>query len=65
MVIFRIFFESERGLSPNTEFVYDLEIPPDFIPENQDGEVESFHLVPIKVRFRFYIIQFIVFECYE
>ncbi|ODM95963.1 Nudix hydrolase 24, chloroplastic [Orchesella cincta] len=43
-----IFFESERGLSPNTEFVYDLEFPVDFVPENQDGEVESFHLVPIK-----------------
>jgi len=39
------YFESERGLFPNTEFVYDLELPVDFQPENEDGEVESFHLV--------------------
>jgi 8-oxo-dGTP pyrophosphatase MutT (NUDIX family) len=42
------FFESERGLFPNTEFVYDLELPPSFIPINQDGEVESFHLVTLE-----------------
>lgn len=40
------FFESERGLFPNTEFVYDLELPVDFIPENADGEVETFELLP-------------------
>jgi hypothetical protein len=33
------FFESERGLFPNTEFVYDLELPLDFVPYNADGEV--------------------------
>lgn len=33
------FFESERGLFPNTEYVYDLELPLDFIPNNADGEV--------------------------
>jgi hypothetical protein len=33
------FFESERGLFPNTEFVYDLELPLDFVPNNADGEV--------------------------
>lgn len=41
------FFESERGLFPNTEFVYDLELPPDFIPSNSDGEVETFELLPV------------------
>nr|CAG4645539.1 EOG090X06MA [Lynceus sp. MCZ IZ 141354] len=41
------FFESERGLFPNTEFVFDLELPPDFVPSNADGEVESFELVPV------------------
>ncbi|XP_066993580.2 uncharacterized protein [Anabrus simplex] len=40
------FFESERGLFPNTEFVYDLELPLDFIPFNSDGEVETFELLP-------------------
>lgn len=33
------FFESERGLFPNTEFVFDLELPEDFVPNNADGEV--------------------------
>lgn len=35
------FFESERGLFPNTEYVYDLELPLDFIPNNADGEVNE------------------------
>lgn len=37
------FFESARGLFPNTEYVYDLELPLDFIPTNADGEVISFY----------------------
>ena len=45
--LFRFYFESERGLFPNTEFVYDLELPADFVPCNADGEVESFELVPV------------------
>ncbi|CAG9862395.1 unnamed protein product [Phyllotreta striolata] len=40
------FFESERGLFPNTEFVFDLELPVDFVPVNSDGEVETFELLP-------------------
>ncbi|XP_019873561.2 uncharacterized protein LOC109601730 [Aethina tumida] len=40
------YFESERGLFPNTEFVYDLELPVEFTPENADGEVETFELLP-------------------
>lgn len=39
------FFESERGLFPNTEFVFDLELPEDFVPENSDGEVQDFELL--------------------
>ncbi|CAG9126967.1 hypothetical protein JYU34_016326 [Plutella xylostella] len=39
------FFESERGLFPNTEYVYDLELPLDFLPKNADGEVETFELL--------------------
>ncbi|KAK2722861.1 hypothetical protein QYM36_003157, partial [Artemia franciscana] len=41
-------FESERGIFPNIEFVYDLELPSTFVPTNADGEVESFELVPIR-----------------
>ena len=45
---FRFLSESERGIHANTEFVYDLELPSDFVPKNSDGEVEGFELVPIK-----------------
>ncbi|KAF7287369.1 uncharacterized protein LOC143191046 [Rhynchophorus ferrugineus] len=41
------FFESERGLFPNTEFVFDLELPVDFVPENADGEVDTFEILPV------------------
>lgn len=40
------FFESENGLFPNTEYVFDLELPIDFIPQNSDGEVQAFELLP-------------------
>ncbi|XP_026730051.1 uncharacterized protein YJR142W [Trichoplusia ni] len=39
------YFESERGLFPNTEYVYDLKLPLDFMPQNADGEVENFELL--------------------
>lgn len=42
----RFFFESDQGLFPNTEFVFDLELPTDFVPKNADGEVERFELLP-------------------
>ena len=38
---------NERGLNPQTEFVFDLELPETFSPGNNDGEVESFKLVPV------------------
>lgn len=41
------FFESERGLFPNTEYVFDLELPIDFEPKCIDGEVQAFELMPI------------------
>lgn len=41
-------FESERGIFPNTEFVFDLELPVDFEPTNADGEVQAFELLPAK-----------------
>lgn len=43
------FFHNERGLSPNTEFVFDLELPIDFKPVNSDGEVDEFNLVSAEV----------------
>jgi len=39
--------QSERGIHPLTEFVFDLELPPTFIPENQDGEVDEWILCPL------------------
>lgn len=41
-------FESSRGIFPNTEFVFDLELPVDFTPTNADGEVQAFQLLPAK-----------------
>lgn len=43
-----LFFESERGLFPNTEYVFDLELPLDFVPNNADGEVQDFALLCAK-----------------
>jgi len=40
------FFQSERGIFPQTEIVFDLELPKDFVPSNNDGEVDEFCLVP-------------------
>ncbi|XP_076448357.1 uncharacterized protein LOC143285055 [Babylonia areolata] len=39
--------EDERGVMPECEFIFDLELPQDFEPVNSDGEVESFELVSI------------------
>lgn len=38
---------TERGLHPNTEFVFDLELPESFVPHNTDGEVGGWTLVPV------------------
>jgi 8-oxo-dGTP pyrophosphatase MutT (NUDIX family) len=40
--------EIDRGLRNDTLFLYDLELPEDFVPRNTDGEVESFELWPIR-----------------
>ena len=43
--------ETVDGILPETEFVYDLELPDDFIPVPRDGEVSQFYLWNIeKVR---------------
>jgi 8-oxo-dGTP pyrophosphatase MutT (NUDIX family) len=36
--------ESPAGLKPDTLFCYDLQVPADFVPQNTDGEMESFEL---------------------
>ena len=41
-------FDSERGLKPDTLFCFDLEVPDDFEPANQDGEIENFRLMSVK-----------------
>ncbi|XP_038879266.1 nudix hydrolase 20, chloroplastic-like isoform X4 [Benincasa hispida] len=35
------------GYKRDVQFCYDLKLPEDFIPENQDGEVEGFMLLPV------------------
>jgi len=39
--------ENEHGLKPDTLFLYDLELDPDFEPRNTDGEVEVFERWPL------------------
>ncbi|MBT4739857.1 MAG: DUF4743 domain-containing protein [Rhodospirillaceae bacterium] len=41
-------FETEAGLKPDTLFCYDLVVPEDFEPRNQDGEIADFRLMPIQ-----------------
>jgi 8-oxo-dGTP pyrophosphatase MutT (NUDIX family) len=38
---------AERGYRPDVLYCYDLELSPDFVPQNTDGEVESFSLLPL------------------
>jgi isopentenyldiphosphate isomerase len=40
--------DSERGLKPDVMYCYDLELPEDFEPRCNDGEVESFSLQPLE-----------------
>lgn len=41
-------FESDNGLKPDTLFCYDLKVPEDFAPQNQDGEIADFRLMHIE-----------------
>ncbi len=38
--------ETELGIRDDVLFVYDLEMPADFVPENRDGEIAHFELMP-------------------
>ena len=40
--------ETEIGLKPDTLYCYDLQLPESFRPENTDGEVSEFQLLPIQ-----------------
>jgi 8-oxo-dGTP pyrophosphatase MutT (NUDIX family) len=40
--------ENEEGLRNDVLFTYDLELPPDIVPVNADGEIEEFFLWPIE-----------------
>jgi hypothetical protein len=39
--------ETEEGLRNDVLFNYDLELPPDIVPMNADGEIEEFFLWPL------------------
>ncbi|KAI8146173.1 NUDIX hydrolase domain-like protein [Fennellomyces sp. T-0311] len=36
---------TDNGLQPETQYVFDLAIPEDFVPQPKDGEVEQFYLM--------------------
>ncbi|KAH3877957.1 hypothetical protein DPMN_001836, partial [Dreissena polymorpha] len=36
-------YKDKRGILPETEFVYDLEVSPDFVPKSGDGEMSMFY----------------------
>jgi hypothetical protein len=38
--------ETELGIRDDVLFVFDLEMPADFVPKNQDGEIVYFELMP-------------------
>jgi hypothetical protein len=39
--------QTELGIRDDVLFVFDLEMPADFVPKNQDGEIVHFELMPI------------------
>lgn len=43
------FTYSSDGLQPETEYIYDLELPQDFKPNPRDGEVGCFYLWPLDI----------------
>ncbi len=40
--------DTHRGIDVSTIFIYDLWLPEDFEPENTDGEVDNFMLIPLQ-----------------
>jgi hypothetical protein len=41
--------ETRLGIRDDVLFVYDIEMPADFVPENRDGEIVDFELMPVSV----------------
>ncbi|XP_041859080.1 thiamin pyrophosphokinase 2 [Melanotaenia boesemani] len=41
-------YEDEEGVFPESQFVFDLQLPPEFKPRVADGEVQAFYLLPIE-----------------
>ncbi|MCP5151732.1 MAG: DUF4743 domain-containing protein [Chromatiales bacterium] len=41
-------YETPGGLRPDVVYTFDLELPPDFVPVNRDGEVDAFFLWPVE-----------------
>ncbi|XP_069503561.1 uncharacterized protein [Ambystoma mexicanum] len=41
-------YESPKGIYPECQFVFDLELPEDFVPKPGDGEVQEFYLWPLE-----------------
>jgi 8-oxo-dGTP pyrophosphatase MutT (NUDIX family) len=39
--------ETKTGIRDDVMFVYDLEVPDDFVPDNGDGEIAGFELMPL------------------
>jgi hypothetical protein len=39
--------ETRLGIRDDVLFVYDIEVPADFVPENRDGEIVDFELMPV------------------
>jgi 8-oxo-dGTP pyrophosphatase MutT (NUDIX family) len=39
--------ETRLGIRDDVLFVYDLEVPGDFVPKNRDGEIVHFELMPV------------------
>jgi hypothetical protein len=42
------FSELPRGLSPEIQFVFDLQLPHDFVPKAMDGEVGAFYHLTVE-----------------
>jgi hypothetical protein len=40
--------EEDNCLKPDTMFVFDMELPRDFVPKNIDGELAGFQLLPVR-----------------
>lgn len=42
-VVFSYCYVDERGINAETQYVFDVELPPDFEPKNADGEMQNFY----------------------